>query len=223
MPGHNGKLEAVVFDCDGLLLETESRWTMAERATVERWGGTWSTDLKRRFLGLSVRDAATRMALELGAPPEDAPAISRALEEGFERALAEHGCDAMDGVPELLAALREAGVPVAVASNTRHELVRVAIAHSGLDTRFAAIVCAGNGNAPKPAPDVYLAACSELSVRPAGALALEDSQTGVEAARAAGMRVLGVPSPGAGALDADIVLESLAGVGIDDLERIVAR
>jgi beta-phosphoglucomutase-like phosphatase (HAD superfamily) len=100
-------------------------------------------------------------------------------------------------------------LPLAVASNTREETVRATLAASGLPAVFEIVVSPGEGRRPKPAPDVYLAACEALGVAPAEAVAFEDSATGAAAARAAGMFVIGVPSEGVHGLEADLVLGSL--------------
>ncbi|MCW3003113.1 MAG: family phosphatase [Conexibacter sp.] len=217
-----GKLGAVVFDCDGLLLDTESRWTMAEQATVERWGGTWDPEFKRQLLGVAVPEAGERIAVYVGAPLTEAPAIARALDDNFAVALEQHGCHPRDGVATLVDALAAARIPMAVASNSAQALVLSALRHSGLPPRFSAVVCAGEEHAPKPAPDVYLAACAELGVEPSAAVALEDSQTGIEAARAAGLPVVGVPSLPGERLDADAVVATLALIGPEYLEQLVA-
>lgn len=220
-----GGQDGVVFDCDGLLLETESRWTISERAVVEEWGGAWTADLKRRLLGCAVTEAAGVIAAEVGAPPESATEIVAALDAGFSAALRTHGCKAMPGAARLVDALRRAEVPIAVASNTRRAQVEEALALAGLADAFGAIVGAGgevDGGyvlRPKPAPDVYLHACALLSLAPARTLALEDSPTGVAAARGAGLRVLGVPSLQDQKLDADAIVPSLASLAIDHATR----
>ena len=120
----------------------------------------------------------------------------------------------MPGAADIVIALCDR-MPIAVASNTREADTRRVLARSGLPEVFAAIVCAGNGIAPKPAPDVYLAACSALGADPSTAVALEDSPTGVAAARGAGMRVIGVPSTPGLPLDADAVVSSLTEITLD--------
>jgi HAD superfamily hydrolase (TIGR01509 family) len=199
---------AVVFDCDGLLLETESRWTIAEQALVRGHGGTWTTELKWRMLGMSLSQAAHILADWLGLEPAAAPALAVELEAEYASALAEHGAEPMPGALALLDAL--AGrVPLAVASNTPEPHLGAALRAGGLPDVFAAVVGSGGELRPKPAPDVYLAACRALAVDPAAALAFEDSQPGCDAARAAGLRVVGVPSLPGQVLRADVQLASL--------------
>jgi HAD superfamily hydrolase (TIGR01509 family) len=204
---------AVVFDLDGLLVESESRWTIAEQRVVAELGGTWDLELKRRMLGTSLSQAAETMAEWVGAPPERAPEISLAVLDGVLDAVEEHGADAMPGARALVTDL--AGkVPLAVASNSTPQLVGAVLRASGLPDVWDAVVCAGDGLRPKPEPDVYLAACRELAVAPERSVALEDSPTGAAAARAAGMRVIGIPSLPGLDLHADAAYPSLEAVDL---------
>jgi HAD superfamily hydrolase (TIGR01509 family) len=199
---------AVVFDCDGLLVETESRWTIAEQALLAAYGGTWSDELKLRMLGTGLSRSAVMLAEAAGRPASDAPAVGAELLQRFGATLDEHGVEPMPGAAELIALLR-GRVRMAVASNTLAPLVAQALRLSGLQTEaFEFVVCAGGPLAEKPQPDVYRESCRLLSVDPGAAVAFEDSQTGVAAARAAGMTVVGVPSLGVH-LDADVVVASL--------------
>ena len=117
----------------------------------------------------------------------------------------------MPGAAELVRDLRRRAVPVGVASNTPGPLVRGALASARVADRFHVVVTADEVAEPKPSPDVYLRACELLGASPAGSIALEDSPTGVAAARAAGMYVIGVPSFRGVLLDeADLVAPSLA-------------
>jgi HAD superfamily hydrolase (TIGR01509 family) len=123
----------------------------------------------------------------------------------------DHGAPPMPGVVDLLSALRAAGVAVALASNSVSVFVARALGAAGLHDAFDAVVTADRVERPKPAPDVYLAAAAAVGADPAGCVALEDSQTGVAAARAAGMAVIGVPSlPGITLDAADLVVPSVA-------------
>jgi HAD superfamily hydrolase (TIGR01509 family) len=211
-------VRAVVFDCDGLLLETESRWTLAEMAVCEQWDVPFSMELKRRLLGTSLDRAGELLAEWVGEPPEQAASLlAEQLITAYRAAVDEYGVDPMPGAAELVVALADR-VPIAVASNTREIDTRRVLTRSGLPDLFTAIVCAGDGIAPKPAPDVYLAACAALRAEPSATIALEDSPTGVAAARAAGMHVIGVPSTPGVALDAHRVVPSLIEVRVDILE-----
>lgn len=216
--------DAVIFDCDGLLLDTESRWAISERGVVEAWGGVWRDSLKRRLLGRALPDAARLIAEEVGASCDDAPEIAAALDEGFSTALGDYGCEPMPGAAELADALLRAGMPVALASNTRRAQVDQALRAAGLSELFEVIVSAGDADGtslvpPKPAPDIYLRACALLQVDPVSCLALEDSPAGVRAGRRAGLRVIGVSSLEEHALEADAVIPSLAVLSLDEATR----
>ena len=184
---------AVIFDCDGLLVDSETAWTRAETVLYARRGVTFTTAHKRELIGTSGPVAQAAVERHLGLQPGEAAGLQ---EEMHVLALAEieRGAPAMPGAAELVAALRERGTPVGLASNSPLELVHGALRAAGLTGVFATVVSAQEVARGKPEPDVYLEAARRLDADPAGCVALEDSPTGVAAARAAGMRVIGVPS-----------------------------
>ncbi len=141
--------------------------------------------------------------------PGRAEPLGLELLELVERRLLEEAT-AFPGAEDLVRELRER-VPVAVASNTPQHLVRGALACAGLAQCFDVVVTADQVPEPKPSPDVYLRACELLGAAPSRSIALEDSPTGVAAARAAGMFVIGIPSfPGVLLDEADLVGDSLS-------------
>jgi HAD superfamily hydrolase (TIGR01509 family) len=202
-----GLVEAVVFDCDGLLVDTESGWSRAEAAIFAEHGFGFGPEQKALLIGKTLDDGAAAMASYFGRP-EDAAAVAHRLHELVARELAA-GANALPGAPELVAALKER-VPVAVASNSPREFVDAALASAGLEFVFRDVLAAEDVARPKPAPDLYLAACARLGVSPEKCVAFEDSHTGVASARAAGMVVIGVPSLAGVTLDVDAVFGSLA-------------
>ena len=199
---------AVVFDCDGLLIDSEVRWAVAERRVVEGYGGAWLPELREQMVGGSGDHTARCIAEWVGEPAAAVPRILLEVYEGYLAVLAELGVEAMAGAHSVVSAI--AGrLPIAVASNTEEATVRATLAASGLPAVFDLVFSPGEGRRPKPAPDVYLAACEALGVAPADAVAFEDSAPGTAAARAAGMFVVAVPSDGIHGLEADLVLGSL--------------
>jgi HAD superfamily hydrolase (TIGR01509 family) len=199
---------AAIFDHDGLALDTEGAWTLAEEDLFARYGARFTIDHKRTLLGSSPAASAVMLAGMLGRPESEGGALYAELRElAMERL--EAGVPPMPGLRELLAALRAQGVPAGLASNSQRAFVERALARSGLDGAFDAVVVGDEVARPKPAPDVYLAVAEALGAAPANCVALEDSPTGVVAARAAGMRVVGVPSVPGVALAADVVAASL--------------
>jgi HAD superfamily hydrolase (TIGR01509 family) len=198
---------AVVFDCDGLLLETETCWTRAEEELFDRYGRTFGDDEKRTLIGTSLLDGSYILERLLDQPGR-AGELGRELLDLVEpRLLAES--TAFPGAAELVREL-QGRTPVAVASNTPGRLARGALACAGVSELFEVVVTADQVAEPKPSPDVYLRACELLGAAPSASVALEDSPTGVAAARAAGMFVIGVPSfPGVLLDEADLVAPSL--------------
>src|SRR6476620_11280384 len=184
---------AVVFDNDGLLLDTESVWTRAEEDLFELRGTEFTPADKRELVGTSAEIAGGILERRLGEPGRAAELI----EELNELVVAEleHGVEAMVGARELLHALRERGTPIGLVSNSPIAFVRRSLEIARFEDRFDVVVSAHETAAPKPAPDPYLEACRRLGVDAGpGVVALEDSPTGVAAARAAGLTVIGIPS-----------------------------
>ncbi len=184
---------AVVFDNDGLLLDTESVWTRAEEDLFERRGAEFTPADKLELVGTSAAIAGGILERRLGEPGRAAELI----EELNELVVAEleHGVEAMIGARELLERLREQGVPLGLVSNSPLRFVRRSIEIVGFEAHFDVVLSAHEVAAPKPAPDPYLEACRRLGVEPGpSVVALEDSPTGVAAARAAGLTVIGIPS-----------------------------
>ena len=184
--------DAIVFDNDGLLLDTEDAWTRAEQTLFARHGSVFDMTHKRALLGTSRTTAAVKVEGMLGLPGRGEALMDELHELLMEEARA--GVPPRPGALELLAAVRAAGLPVAVASNSSREFVERVLGGAGLlDGHFDLIVTAEEVEHPKPAPDLYLAACTGLSVAPERAAALEDSAPGVASALAAGLFVVGIP------------------------------
>ena len=185
--------DAVVFDNDGLLLDTESVWTRAERDLFARRGAEFTPADKRELVGTSAEIAGGLLEKRL-AEPGRAGALIEELNELVIAEL-EHGVEAMVGARELLDGLGERGVPLGLVSNSPIAFVRRSLEIVGFEDRFDVLVSGHETAAPKPAPDPYLEACRRLGVEPGpDVVALEDSPTGVAAARAAGLTVIGIPS-----------------------------
>jgi HAD superfamily hydrolase (TIGR01509 family) len=201
--------DAVVFDNDGLLLDTESVWTRAERDLFERRALEFTAEHKRELVGTSAEIAGGILEGRLGEPGRAADLI----EELNELVIAEleHGVEAMIGARELLHGLKQRGTPLGLVSNSPLRFVRRSLEIVGFADRFDVVLSAHEVAAPKPAPDSYLEACRRLGVEPGpSVVALEDSPTGVAAARAAGLTVIGIPSlDGIELADAHTVAASL--------------
>ncbi len=207
---------AVVFDNDGLLLDTESVWTRAERDLFERRGLDFTPVDKRELVGTSAEIAGGILERRLEEPGR-AVALIDELNDLVVAEL-EHGVEAMVGARELLHSLRKRGTPLGLVSNSPLRFVQRSLEIAGFEDRFDVVISAHEVPEPKPAPDPYLEACRRLGVE-AGpeVVALEDSPTGVAAARAAGLTVIGIPS-----LDG-IVLDEAHEIASSLLDDIVAR
>jgi HAD superfamily hydrolase (TIGR01509 family) len=200
---------AVVFDNDGLLLDTESVWTRAEQDLFERRGIDFTPAHKRELVGTSAEIAGGILERRL-AEPDRAAALIDELNELVVAEL-EHGVEAMVGARELLQELKGRGTPIGLVSNSPLAFVRRSLEIVGFADQFDVVISAHEVAAPKPAPDPYIEACRRLGVQPGPAvIALEDSPTGVTAARAAGLTVIGVPSlEGIELAEAHAIAESL--------------
>lgn len=186
-----GTFHGVVFDLDGLLVQTNKQWFRAKRRIFERYGRELTeADLSAVF-GAAEMESARYFASVFGLADEQVGDLRdeylALVIEGLQ-----DGVDLKDGAAELIEHL--AGrVPIALASNTRRSIVDEVLAHTPFGERFDAINT-GDEVTPKPAPDIYLLACRRLELAPATAVGVEDSPTGVRAVKAAGMTCIGVPS-----------------------------
>jgi HAD superfamily hydrolase (TIGR01509 family) len=187
-------IEAVVFDLDGVLIDSEQLWDAARRELVEERGGRWRERATADMLGMSSREWPRYVRDELGVDLEP-EAISAAV---VERVAARYRAD-LPLLPGAVEAVRRLGErwPLGLATSANREIIDLFLELSGLSESFAVTLSTeevGEG-AGKPAPDVYLEACRRLGVEPLRAAAVEDSTNGLKAAHAAGMRVIAVPNP----------------------------
>lgn len=182
---------AIVFDCDGLLVDTEGCWTIAETELFSARGLTFAAADKEALIGVAVPMACVFLAelFDDGSTPEQ---IERELLLRVTEIIGREG-QPMAGAVELMAVALER-LPTAVASNSPRALLDQALSVGGFARLPAVTVAADEVTHPKPSPDLYLTACTRLGVDPADALAVEDSAPGITAASAAGMRTIGVPT-----------------------------
>jgi HAD superfamily hydrolase (TIGR01509 family) len=183
--------DAIVFDNDGLLLDTEEAWTRAETELFRRHGSTFTFAHKRELIGSSHTVAAGKLEAMLDQPGQGLDLMAEL--HALVMAEAAHDVEPRPGAVALVDALREAGIPIAVASNSPRAFLDQVLRTAGVADRFAVTVAGDEVPHPKPAPDIYLEACRRLGADPARSVGIEDSPTGAEAARAAGLTVIGVP------------------------------
>jgi HAD superfamily hydrolase (TIGR01509 family) len=197
----------VVFDCDGVLLDSEAAWTRAETRLFARYGKSYGPEEKRLLIGGSLGETAEELERLLEQPGSSDGLLQDLLELAAEEFAGP--VEPMPGALELVGELRRAARQMAVASNSQRQLVDLALGGSGIAGAFEAIVAGDEVPRPKPAPDLYLEACRRLGVAPAAAVAIEDSPRGAAAATAAGMFVIGIPYLPDLVLRADLLARSL--------------
>ena len=208
-----GRFRAVVFDLDGVLVDTEPRWRRAETELLRRHGDAYTDADAAASLGSPVDVVVARYAARLGLVGAD---VTRLREELMEMARPEYATvTLLPGAMELVSALH-GRIPLAVASNTPRELVLRALDAAGLRDSFDVVVTAEDVARPKPAPDIYLAVCTRLVIDPTEAIAIEDSTPGLQAARRAGLTVAAVPgAPDVDTSSADHVVSAITEIRID--------
>lgn len=212
--------QAIVFDNDGLLLDTEEAWTRAESELFRRHGSTFTFEHKRDLIGSSHTIAAGKLELMLDQPGQGLELMAEL--HALVMAEAEHDVEPRPGAVALVESLLAAGIPIAVASNSPREFLDRVLRSAGMAERFAVTVAGDEVPNPKPAPDIYLEACRRLGADPAASVGLEDSPTGAQAAKAAGLTVIGVPYLADMAIpDADIITASLADAIVSETVGLV--
>jgi HAD superfamily hydrolase (TIGR01509 family) len=185
-------IAAVVFDLDGVLVDSEHVWDEARRALAAERGGRWHDDASRDMMGMSSLEWSRYMHDAIGledAPEEISAEVVRRLTAIYREELR-----LLDGAEEAVERLA-ARWPLAVASSSNRELIDLVLELSGLTPFFRATVSSEEVARGKPAPDVYLEAARRLGVPPRRCAAIEDSENGIRSAKAAGMRVLVIPNP----------------------------
>ena len=184
--------EAVIFDLDGVLLDSEQRWNEAKEALVEEAGGTWRGEAARAMMGMSSPEWVAYLRDELGVPWE-AERVNREVVRRMRDGYAE-GLPLLPGALECVRALAERW-PLGLASSSNRELIDLFLDVAGVRELFRATVSSEEVARGKPAPDVYLAAAEGVGADPRRCVAIEDSENGMRAAHAAGMTVVAVPNP----------------------------
>ncbi|HEY7256370.1 MAG TPA: HAD family phosphatase [Solirubrobacterales bacterium] len=215
-------IEAVVFDLDGVLIDSESVWDRTRRSYVEQHGGRWNERATREMMGMSSTEWSRYLAERLGVDrPRETIATEVAGQVG--EAYREH----LPLLPGARGAVtRLAGHwPLGLASSANRELIDLVLQLADLDSFFAATVSSEEVSRGKPAPDVYLLAASRLSAQPERCAAVEDSRNGILSAAAAAMRVVAVPNrdfpPGQEALAAtDLVLGEIDELTVEAVSEL---
>jgi HAD superfamily hydrolase (TIGR01509 family) len=207
-------IQAVIFDLDGLLLDSESAWDGGRRALVAEHGLEWPDGATEAMLGMSSPEWSAYVRDELGVPLDQGDISDRVVAhvlESYEARL-----PLLPGAEDAVARIA-ARWPLALASSSNKPVIDRVMKTSGWDAVFKAWVSSEEVARGKPAPDVFLEAARRIRVDPHDAAGVEDSHNGILAAKAAGLRVIAIPNhefpPGEDALrEADAVLETLDGL-----------
>ncbi len=205
-------IAAVVFDLDGVIIQTEEIWDDVREAFAGERGARYDDEAQRAMMGMSSLEWSLYMHEELGVPdePEDISAeVVRRMEARYRERL-----PLIDGSEEAVRRLA-ARWPLGLASSSNRPLIDAVLDLSGLAPCFRATVSSEEVERGKPSPDVYVECARRLGVDPSACAAIEDSHSGIRSAKAAGMRVLAIPNPSYPPDDealaqADVVLGSLA-------------
>ena len=210
----------MVFDLDGVLLDSEQVWDESRRDLVAQAGGRWTDEATTAMLGMSAPEWSRYVAEELGVPLPPAEIdreVVRRVQGRYAREL-----PALPGAREAVERIA-AAFPLGLATSSNRAVVDVVLRELGVSERFRATVSSEEVARGKPAPDVYLEAVRRLGVDPAHAAAIEDSSNGLRSAAAAGLTVLAIPNPhfapAPDALDGAAVVLG----GLDDLTPEVVR
>jgi HAD superfamily hydrolase (TIGR01509 family) len=185
-------IEAVVFDLDGVLVDSEPVWEQVRRGLVAERGGHWPADAQRRIMGMSTPEWARYLSEDLGVglPPDEVATLvtDRMVARYQERVPFIDG--AVDAVHRFAARW-----PLGLASSSPPRLIETVLQSAGLRSSFKVVMSTEQVAHGKPAPDIYLAVTAALGCPPPDCAAVEDSSNGLRSAAAAGLRVIAIPQP----------------------------
>jgi HAD superfamily hydrolase (TIGR01509 family) len=209
------RLAAVTFDMDGLLVDSEPLWFLAESAVMARLGADWGPTDQHALVGGSL-GSTVEYLIAKAAKPADPAAVGRWLIETMVDLVSTRPLIVLPGAADLVGEVQAAGLPHALVTSSVPAVADAVLGR--LDVRFDVVITAADVTHTKPDPEGYLLAAAKLGVDPRRCIALEDSPNGVAAAEAAGFRAVAVPSvvpvPGR---PGRVVLATLAGVTLAEL------
>lgn len=184
---------AIVFDMDGVLIDTEPIWEEVRREYIDEMRGRWLPDTQDRFMGMSTAEWSRYLSEDL----LDGRRTPDEVAEDVISRMAARYADHLPLMPDAVASVRRlaASYTLGLASSSPRRLIDVVLDHMGVTDLFAATVSTEEVERGKPAPDGYLEAAARLGLDPGRCVAIEDSSNGLRAAHAAGMTVIAVPHP----------------------------
>jgi HAD superfamily hydrolase (TIGR01509 family) len=185
-------LRAVIFDMDGVLVDTEHLWDAVRAELIDDWGGVDVPDAQVAMMGMSSPEWSLYLQEVIGIPRTPAEINTEVVRRLLLRYAVE--LPVVPGAVEVVETLRRHEIPLAVASSSNREIIDTVLAELGVSEHFAITVSSEEVAAGKPAPAVYLEAARRLGVDPLACVAIEDSSNGIRAAHAAQMRVVALPN-----------------------------
>jgi HAD superfamily hydrolase (TIGR01509 family) len=185
-------IEAVVFDLDGVLLDSEQLWDEVREGLARERGGRWHEGAQADMMGMSSREWSVYMHERIGLPEPPEEINSEVVRRMLERYARE-----LPLIPGAVEAVERIAAhwPLGLASSSNRELIDAGLEAAGLARYFRVTVSSEEVERGKPAPDVYLEAARRLEVAPGHCAAIEDSLNGIRSGKAAGMRVIAIPNP----------------------------
>jgi len=210
----------VLFDMDGLLVDSEPLWFEVESSVMARLGGSWNEADQQALVGGSLARSLDYLLAKAARPvPRDV--VAGWMLGGMTELVASSTLPVMPGARELLTAVAEAGVPYALVTSSERPIMEAVL--DQLDVRFPVTVCGDDVSRSKPDPEPYLLAAAKLGADPRRCVALEDSPNGVAAAEGAGCLTIAVPSMvPIEAANGRLVVASLTELSLDRLYRLAA-
>jgi len=218
-------IQAVVFDLDGVLIDSESVWDEVREAYVREEGGSWRPEAQSTMMGMSSSEWTAYLQDDLGVTKSPA-AINADIVERMQRRYEQH-LPLLPGAQDAVARIA-ARWPLALASSSNRPIIETVLEAAGLRSHFGVVLSSEEVARGKPSPDVYLEAVRRLGVAPADAAGIEDSSNGLRAAHAAGLHVIAVPNehypPAADALScADVAIAGVADLTVELVDALAAR
>ncbi|HLY62288.1 MAG TPA: HAD family phosphatase [Terriglobia bacterium] len=202
--------QGVIFDCDGVLVDSEPLGLRSLQQALGEAGVGWPIESLKKFSGRSHSETLSEVAAETGVPLL-ARGVQQQMDNCYEQLTATQGLRACAGVPRFLAQLTNHQIPFTLASSGTRRKVLTSLRAAGLVDAFPRFVCGDDVARAKPAPDIYIAAAACLGLFPADCLAIEDAPSGIRSARQAGMQVVAVSTtfPMSALAEANLILDSL--------------
>ncbi|NGZ75120.1 HAD family hydrolase [Saccharibacillus alkalitolerans] len=214
-------IEAFIFDMDGVIIDSEPMHFEVDRRIMADYGYPVTQEKLEEYVGMTTPELWTAIRAEFGMSQTVEEIVAYQMGHKIE-ALRAADMEPIDGIRELLAELKRAGIPCAVASSSPPAFIEAVLEKFGLRGEFAAVASGEEVPRGKPAPDVFLRAAELLGANPERCVVLEDSKHGIDAAKAAGMSCIGFVNPNSGRQDltrADLIVDDIRKIRLDDLAK----